>query len=129
MLGRPLSAQGIAAALGTAPVVATADVAAAAGSAPSSSSLVRSEASNRQQPWQATGRVAPLVVVVSADAEAYGEWKSYPVHGGYKDAGKAARGGGGETVGKARNGVGYKGVARDLASVQRLTVIVEAASE
>ncbi|XP_066394590.1 uncharacterized protein [Miscanthus floridulus] len=134
MLGRPLSAQDMAAlavkacaALGTAPVVAAADVAAAAGSVPSSS-LGRSEAStNRQQRWQATGRVAPLVVVVSADA--HGEWKSFPVRGGYKDARKAARGGGGETVGKARNGVGYKGVARDLAPVQRLSVIVEAASE
>ena len=134
MLGRPLSAQDMAAlavkacaAIGTAQVVATADVAAAAGSVPSSS-LGRSEAStNRQQRWQATGRVAPLVVVVSADA--HGEWKSYPVRGGYKDSRKAARGGGGETVGKARNGVGYKGVARDLAPVQRLSVIVEAASE
>jgi hypothetical protein len=130
MLGRPLSAQDMAAlavkacaALGTAPVVAAADVAAAASSAPSLS-LDRSEASRRQ----ATGRVAPLVVVVSADADAHGEWKSYPVRGGYKDARKAARGGG-ETVGKARNGVGYKGVTRDLASVQRLSVIVEAASE
>lgn len=61
-------------------------------------------------------------------ADAHGEWKSYPVRGGYKDARKAARGGG-ETVGKARNGVGYKGVARDLAPVQRPSVIVEAASE
>ncbi|CAD6218689.1 unnamed protein product [Miscanthus lutarioriparius] len=134
MLDRPLSAQDMAAlavkacaALGTAPVVAAADVAAAAGSVPSSS-LGRSEAStSRQQRWQATGRVAPLVVIVSADA--HGEWKSYPVRGGYKDARKAARGGGGETVGKARNGVGYKGVARDLAPVQRLSVIVEAANE
>ncbi|XP_066399689.1 uncharacterized protein [Miscanthus floridulus] len=138
MLGRPLSAQDMAAlavkacaALGTAQVVATADVAAAAGSVPSSA-LDRSEgagaACSRQQRWQATGRVAPVVVVVSADA--HGEWKSYPVRGGYKDARKAARGGGGETVGKARNGVGYKqGVARDLAPVQRPSVIVEAASE
>ncbi|EER96983.1 hypothetical protein BDA96_02G262600 [Sorghum bicolor] len=136
MLGRPLSAQDMAAlavkacaALRTAPVVPAADVGAAGtGSAPPSS-LGRSEgagaASNRQQRWQATGRVAPLVVVVSADA--HGEWKSYPVHDGYKDARKAARGG--ETVGKARNGVGYKGVARDLAPVQRLSVIVETASE
>lgn len=131
MLGRPLSAQDMAAlavkacaALGTAPVVAAAaDVAAAAGSAPSSS------LGNRQQRWQATGRVSPLVLV---SADAHGEWKSYPVpvaaRGAYKDARKAARGGG-ETVGKTRNGVGYKGAARDLASVQRLSVIVEAASE
>lgn len=122
MLGRPLSAQGMAAlavkacaALGTAPV----------GSVPSSSSLDRSEAraaSSRLQRWQATGRVAPLVVV---RADAHGEWKSYPVHGGYK----AARVGGGsdQTVGKTRNGVGYKGIARDLAPIQRLSVIVEGA--
>jgi hypothetical protein len=127
MLGRPLSAQGMAAlavkacaALGTAPV----------GSVPSSSSssLDRSEAraaSSWPQRWQATGRVAPLVVV---RADAHGEWKSYPVHGGYKAAPARVGGGGGDhTVGKTRNGVGYKGIARDLAPIQRLSVIVEGA--
>lgn len=123
MLGRPLSAQGMAAlavkacaALGTAPVGSVPS------SSSSSSSLDRSEpraASSRLQRWQATGRVAPLVVV---RADAHGEWKSYPVHGGYK----AARGGD-HTVGKTRNGVGYKGIARDLAPIQRLSVIVEGA--
>lgn len=127
MLGRPLSAQGMAAlavkacaALGTAPV----------GSVPSSSSssLDRSEAraaSSWPQRWQSTGRVAPLVVV---RADAHGEWKSYPVHGGYKAAPARVGGGGGDhTVGKTRNGVGYKGIARDLAPIQRLSVIVEGA--
>lgn len=126
MLGRPLSAQGMAAlavkacaALGTAPVGSVPS------SSSSSSSLDRSEAraaSSWPQRWQSTGRVAPLVVV---RADAHGEWKSYPVHGGYK----AARVGGGsdQTVGKTRNGVGYKGIARDLAPIQRLSVIVEGA--
>lgn len=125
MLGRPLSAQGMAAlavkacaALGTAPV----------GSVPSSSSssLDRSEAraaSSWPQRWQSTGRVAPLVVV---RADAHGEWKSYPAHGGYKAA-RVGGGGGDHTVGKTRNGVGYKGIARDLAPIQRLSVIVEGA--
>lgn len=126
MLGRPLSAQGMAAlavkacaALGTAPV----------GSVPSSSSsLDRSEAraaSSWPQRWQSTGRVAPLVVV---RADAHGEWKTYPVHGGYKAARVGGGGGGGDqTVGKTKNGVGYKGIARDLAPIQRLSVIVEGA--
>ena len=127
MLGRPLPAQDMAAlaaraaaALGTAPVaVATAGV-------PSRGRSKVGAASNKRQRWQTAGRrVAPLVdVVVSARAD--GGWRSDHVRGGsYGDAAKAVECGD-RTVGKARWGVGHRGVAR---RVPRLSAIGEAASE
>ncbi|RLM86457.1 uncharacterized protein C2845_PM04G20040 [Panicum miliaceum] len=127
MLGRPLSAQDMAAlaaraaaALGTAPVVvATAGAGRVAAGA----------ASSKLQLRQTTGRrVAPLVdVVVTAHAD--GGWKSDHVRGGsYGDAAKAESGD--RTVGKTRWGVGHRGAApRRVAAVQRLSAIAEAASE
>nr|CAB3453815.1 unnamed protein product [Digitaria exilis] len=127
MLGRPLSAQDMAAlavkacaALGTSPVVVVAGV--------------PSPDSNRaqQRRRETTGRVAP-VVVVTAHADD-GVWKrSDRVHGGYGDARviKAAESAD-RTVGKARQGavgVGREGVTRRVAAVRRLSAIVEADSE
>lgn len=127
MLGRPLSAQDMAAlavkacaALGTSPVVVVAGV--------------PSPDSNRAQQRRrgTTGRVAP-VVVVTAHADD-GVWKrSDRVHGGYGDTRviKAAESGD-RTVGRARQGavgVGREGVTRRVAAVRSLSAIVEADSE
>ncbi|KAF8694873.1 hypothetical protein HU200_037973 [Digitaria exilis] len=115
MLGRPLSAQDMAAlavkacaALGTSPVVVVAGV--------------PSPDSNRaqQRRRETTGRVAP-VVVVTAHADD-GVWKRSD-----RAAESADR-----TVGKARQGavgVGREGVTRRVAAVRRLSAIVEADSE
>ncbi|OEL32094.1 hypothetical protein BAE44_0006888 [Dichanthelium oligosanthes] len=128
MLGRPLSAQDMAAlavkacaALGTAaPVVGTVDI--GAGGVPSLDKSKVGAASNKKLRRQTTGRVAPVAVV---GARGGGEW--YHAHGGHHDDARRAPSGD-RTVGKTRNGGGYKGVSvapRRPATVQRLSVIVE----
>ncbi|KAG2635900.1 uncharacterized protein LOC120658903 [Panicum virgatum] len=127
MLGRPLPAQDMAAlAARAAAALGTATVAVATAGVPSRGRSKVGAASNKRQRWQTAGRrVAPLVdVVVSARAD--GGWRSDHVRGGsYGDAAKAVECGD-RTVGKARWGVGHRGVAR---RVPRLSAIGEAASE
>ncbi|XP_062194178.1 uncharacterized protein LOC133897462 [Phragmites australis] len=133
MLHRPLSGQDMAAlvvkaivALSAAPVGAAIDAGRVSTGVPSrDKSGVGAGAAGKQR--RQTGRVAPLDVV-SGDGSGHadGECKRYHVNGGY-DARNAVHGD--RTLGKTRNGAGHEGVTRRLAPVQRLSVIVEAASE
>ncbi|WVZ65424.1 hypothetical protein U9M48_014789, partial [Paspalum notatum var. saurae] len=124
MLGRPLPAHEMAA-LAVKACAALGEAALAVTGAPSQNKSGASAAGDKQRRRQATGRVSPLVVV-SASADV--EWKSYDVHGGGHGVARMAVRVGDRTVGKSSQAVGYKGVAPRLASVQRLSVIIEAAS-
>ncbi|KAJ1290226.1 hypothetical protein BS78_02G226800 [Paspalum vaginatum] len=125
MLGRPLPAHEMAA---LAVKACAALGAAAAAAVPESRDKSGAGAGGDKQRLrrQATGRVSPLVIVSALEDV---EWKSYHAHGGGHDVARMAEHVGDRTVGESRQAVGYKGVAPRLASVQRLSVIIEAASE